>query len=83
MKSFKLLIYKLLESIMQYNMILENVENLPLNIQIQLVETLKKRIVEKKREIIYNSAKDSLSDYQNGVLIEETADELIERLSWT
>lgn len=66
---------------MQYNMILENVEGLPLNMQIQLVATLKSRIIEKKRELIINSANASLVEYQNGKLKEETAEEMIARLS--
>jgi len=33
-------------------MILENVDNLPLKIQIQLVDVIKKRIIQKKRELI-------------------------------
>lgn len=66
---------------MQYNMILENVDNLPLKMQIRLVDVIKKRIIEKKRELILKSAESSLNEYNSGKLNEETADELIQRLS--
>jgi hypothetical protein len=66
---------------MQYNMILENVDNLPLKMQIRLVDVIKKRIIEKKRELILKSAETSLNEYNSGNLSEETADELIQRLS--
>ncbi|MDT3738152.1 MAG: hypothetical protein RO257_01485 [Candidatus Kapabacteria bacterium] len=66
---------------MLYNNILENVENLPLNMQIRLVATVKSRIIENKRELIKHSALVAKEDYQKGILKEESADELITRLS--
>ncbi len=62
-------------------MILENVDNLPLKIQIQLVDVIKKRIIQKKRELILKSAESPIEEYNSGLLNEESAEDLIALLS--
>ena len=66
---------------MLYNNILETIDELPLNQQIQIFEILKQRIIQKKRSKIQENAELAIKDYQEGYLVEETAEELISRLS--
>ncbi len=66
---------------MSFAEILEAVDSLPLEKQIKFVDVIKKRIIEKKREIIYKKSKIALEEYSNNLLSEDTADALINRLS--
>lgn len=66
---------------MYYNSILESIDELPLSQQIQIFEILKQRIIQKKRNKIQENAELAIRDYQEGYLVEESADELISRLS--
>jgi|APMed6443717190_1056831.scaffolds.fasta_scaffold68181_2 hypothetical protein len=66
---------------MLYNNILETIDELPLNQQIQIFEILKQRIIQKKRNKIQENAGLAKRDYQEGYLVEETAEELISRLA--
>ncbi len=66
---------------MSYAEIIEAVDNMPLNKQIQFMELIKRKIIDKKRTIILNESKIALESYYNHDLIEETADTLISRLS--
>ena len=66
---------------MSYADIIEAVDNMPLNKQIQFVELIKRKIIDKKRAIILNESKIALDSYFDNQLTEETADSLISRLS--
>ena len=66
---------------MSYADIIEAVDNMPLNKQIQFVELIKKKIIDKKREIILKESKIALQDYYDKQLIEESAESMISRLS--
>lgn len=66
---------------MLFNNILETIDELPLNQQIQIYEILKQRIIQKRRNNIQENAELAIRDYQEGYLVEESADELISRLS--
>ena len=66
---------------MQYNHILESVDNLPIKQQIRLVEIIKQRIIDRKRAMIVDNYKNAINDYSQNLLPEESATELIQRLS--
>ena len=66
---------------MSFAEILEAVDELPLEQQIRFAETLKRRIIEKKREKLYEDSLKSIHDFKHGKYIEENADSLINRLS--
>lgn len=66
---------------MQYNHILESVDNLPIKQQIRLVEIIKQRIIDRKRAMIVDNYKNAINDYTQNLLPEESATELIQRLS--
>ena len=66
---------------MQYNHILESVDNLPLKQQIRLVEIIRQRIINRKRETILMNSEAALKEYSSGELKEEAASEFIQRLS--
>lgn len=66
---------------MSFAEILEAVDVLPLEQQIRFAETLKRRIIEKKREKLLDESRRSIYDFKQGNYIEETADSLINRLS--
>lgn len=66
---------------MQYNHILESVDNLPIKQQIRLVEIIKQRIIDRKRAMIVDNYKNAINDYSQNILPEESATELIQRLS--
>ncbi len=66
---------------MQYNHILESVDNLPIKQQIRLVEIIRQRIINKKRETILMNSETALKEFTAGELKEESASEFIQRLS--
>lgn len=66
---------------MLYNSILESIDELPLSQQIQIFEILKQRIIQNKRDKIYDNAQQAIHNYEEGYLVEESAEELISRLS--
>lgn len=66
---------------MNYNHILDSVEELPIKQQIQLVEIIKKRIIEKKRENILKNFQDSILEFDSSQLEEESASEFINRIN--
>ncbi len=66
---------------MQYNHILESVDNLPIQQQIRIVEIIRQRITDSKRAMISENYKVAIDDYSQNMLLEESATELIQRLS--
>ncbi len=68
---------------MQYNHILESIDNLPIKQQIRLVEIIRQRIIDRKRAMIAENYEIAINDYSQNILFEESATELIQRLSET
>ncbi len=66
---------------MNYNHILDSVEQLPINQQIKLVEIIKKRIIDKKRDSILMNFQDSIIEFDSNQLKEESASEFINRIN--
>ena len=66
---------------MSFSEILDAVDVLPLEQQIRVVDTLKRRIIDRKRERLYEESLVSADEFKQDKYIEETADSLINRLS--
>ena len=66
---------------MQINSILENIEKLPLNQQINLVKIIQNRIIQKKRDNILKNSDNAEKEYEQGLLKEESAEDLTNKLS--
>ena len=66
---------------MQYNHILESVDNLPIKQQIRLVEIIRQRIINRKRDTILMNSEAALKEFTAGELKVESASEFIQRLS--
>lgn len=64
---------------MQYNHILESVDNLPIKQQIRLVEIIRQRIINRKRETILMNSETAHKEFTAGELKEESAGEFIQR----
>jgi hypothetical protein len=65
---------------MTFNNILNEIEELSDEQQESLIDIVKKRLLEKRRDEIAEDAKKSLLEYQNGKLHPERAEEIISRL---
>ena len=63
-----------------FNDVLESVEELSFEEKEFLVEILQKRIIEQKRERLYNEVTEAIAEYESGKLKPMTVDEIMKEL---
>jgi hypothetical protein len=66
---------------MKYNDVIEYVDSLPIDKKIDLIDIINNRIREQRRNEIYTNYLEAESDFSQSNLSEESADDLIQRLS--
>ena len=66
-----------------FNEVLESVEELSLEEKNILVEILQKRLIEQRREQLFNEVTEAIEEYESGKLKPMTVDEIMKEIrSW-